>query len=214
MAENIVEKTQSLVKELENKKILIADLKKKLHESNLAKELLESKLANKETEVNILLKNYDALKKSSEEQQKFIDDLHQKNQNLNKEIIILKDSSQTISEQKVCFYKFNDHELNLVRMQYSDLEVKYLKLQEKIIELELINKNQLRIIKSNEIGELSKKRRKWVESGFEKSDISILPKEETNLLKEAYKRALVDFRLLYKNSVLRTEKEESLVKEQ
>ena len=131
MSEILIEKIIFFEAELKSKENIITETKDKILEQSRTIELLKMKLQHKEREIEIISRDFQNLNEVINEQNAQIQHITQINQTLTKEIQSLKDSKTP--KQDHLSINSTKSDLNLIRMQYSDLEANFLRTQEKMM---------------------------------------------------------------------------------
>lgn len=193
MSEVFIEKVKYFEGELREKDRALSEAKEKISEYSRMLEMAKIKLQHRDREIEILSRDFETMSESSKALSLQLQHLVHVNHSLSQELEISKNQVRT-SEIPSQFAK---SDLNLIRMQYSDLETNYLRTQKKMLELEEEYKNKFLKFCQQKDEEIQTKRNKWVDPKPFEFEAKKETEAEKNFLKEAYKRALMDYHLLY-----------------
>lgn len=159
MSLEIIEKLSELELELSAKESAILKLTQQVQELTKSNELFRVTLNSKEYENTTLRAQITRLEEWLKEKTSNFEALLTKYSSLLSENEFLQKSKSLL----VSACKPENPELNLIRMQYSDLEARYIRKEEQLVLLESRYEQQIRDFSDKSSQDLWQKRQKWLE---------------------------------------------------
>ena len=162
MSEALIEKMIFIESELKKSEDSLNSAKEKIIEQSQLITMLKLKLQHKETHVQIAATEFNNFEEIIKAQGLQIQQLVQTNQTLMQELEAAKTSGANTDDFNKIHRTTSD--LDLIRMQYSDLEANYFRNQVKMMEQENNFNNKLKELFVHQSKEVQDKRNKWLDS--------------------------------------------------